>query len=319
MRVISSAEIEASITQRGMIEAMRNAFRSHTVAPLRHHHRVARPDRPDSDLLIMPAWTDFAAQGHSGRGYQGVKIVTVTPDNAKFSLPSVVGVYVLMSGETGIPLAMIDGRVLTLLRTSAASALASSYLARADASRLLMVGAGALAPYLIDAHAAVRPITEVLIWNRTPATARKLASAMKLDGIRISATDDLEGAVRGAHIISCATMSETPVVKGAWIEPGAHIDLVGGYRPGMRETDDDTIRKARIFVDTREGVLAEAGDIMQPVEAGVLNVEDIAADLFELTRGEKSGRRFHDQVTLFKSVGSAIEDLAGAIHIFAQL
>ena len=319
MRIISSAEIETAITHRGMIEAMRNAFRSQIIAPLRHHHHVARPDRPDSDLLIMPAWTDFTAQGHSGRGYQGVKIVTVTPDNARFSIPSVVGVYVLLSGETGMPLAIIDGRVLTLRRTAAASALAASYLARADASRLLMVGAGALAPYLIDAHAAMRPISEVLIWNRTPEAAKRLASAMKRDGIRISPTEDLEGAARGAHIVSCATMSQAPVVKGAWIEPGTHIDLVGGYRPDMRETDDEAIRKARVFVDVRDSVLTEAGDIMQPVENGILDAEDIAADLFELTRGEKSGRRFHDQVTLFKSVGSAIEDLAGAVHIFAQL
>lgn len=319
MRVIPSAEIEAAITPRGMIEAMRNAFRGNAVAPPRHHHRVARPDRPDSDLLIMPAWTDFMAQGHSGKGYQGVKIVTVTPDNAAFSMPSVVGVYVLLSGETGVPLAMIDGRVLTLRRTAAASALAASYLARSDASHLLMIGAGALAPHLVDAHAEVRPIREVLIWNRTPATAEKLAASLKRDGIRVSATQDLEGATRGAHIISCATMAREPVLKGAWIEPGTHVDLVGGYRPDMRETDDEAIGKARVFVDTREGALAEAGDIVQPVAAGVLDAGDIAADLFELTRGEKSGRRFHDQVTVFKSVGSAIEDMAAAVHIFTQL
>ncbi len=319
MRVISAAEIEAAITHRGLVEALRNAFRSHTVAPLRHHHRVARPDRADTDLLLMPAWTDFVRQGHSERGYQGVKIATVNPDNPSVGLASVVGMYVLLSGQTGVPLAIIDGRALTLWRTADASALAASYLARADATRLLMIGAGALAPYLIEAHASVRPLSDVLIYNRNHERAEKLAGKLARKGLRVSATQDLEGAARGADIISCATMSSQPVLPGAWVEAGTHIDLVGAFRPDMRETDDDAVRKARVFVDTREGALNEAGDIVQPVADGVLDPQDIAADLFELTRGEKSGRRFHDQVTLFKSVGTAIEDLAGAVHILGQV
>lgn len=171
MRILASAEIEAAISHRGMIEAMRNACRGHTAAPPRQRYRVERPDRPASDIVISPAWTDFLAAGHSGHGYQGVKIMTDTPGNRAEGLPERIGTYLLLSGKTGVPLAMIDGRVLTYWRTAATCALASSYLARADSGRLLMLGAGGLAPYLIEAHAAVRPLNEVLIWNRTPEAA----------------------------------------------------------------------------------------------------------------------------------------------------
>jgi ornithine cyclodeaminase len=218
----------------------------------------------------------------------------------------------LLDGKTGSPLAMIDGPVLTAKRTAAASALAASYLARSDSERLLMVGTGALAPQLVLAHAAVRPICNVLIWGRSPDKAARLAENLNRANFRVEATDDLEAAARGAHVISCATLSPEPLIQGAWLQPGQHLDLVGGYRPDMRETDDAAIRRARVFVDTRAGACTEAGDIVQPLESGVLAPEDIAADLFELTRGERAGRRFYDQITLFKSVGSAIEDLAAA-------
>ncbi len=318
MRIISGADIADALTFPELIETLRSAFRADTVTPVRHHHAVRLPDQSDATLLLMPSWTDFAAQGHSDRGYIGVKIVSVFPDNASRDRSTVSGVYLLMSGRSGEPLALIDGTVLTLWRTAAASALAASYLARQDAHRLLMVGAGALAPYLIDAHAAVRPVREVLVWNRTASAATRLAAGMADRKFSITATTDLESAVRSADIVTCATLSQKPLIHGDWLPVGVHIDLVGGFRPDMREVDDAAIERARLFVDTRQGALAEAGDLVQPLQSGLIGEEDIAADLFDLTHGEHAGRRCHDQITLFKSVGTALEDLAAAIHVFSR-
>ena len=281
-----------------------DVFRRDAEAPSRQQYDIPITGEPDQNLLLMPAW-------QAGR-YVGVKIVTVTPGNGRRGLPAVMGAYLLIDGRNGSPSALIDGPMLTLRRTAAASALASAYLSRPDSARLLMVGTGALAPHLIAAHAAVRPLREVLIWGRTPAKARRLAKSVKLKRIRLEATEDLEGAVRGADIVSCATLSSEPLIQGAWLSHGLHLDLVGAFRPDMRETDTEVFRRARVFVDTREGALVEGGDLVQAIAAGALNPSDVAADLFELTRGQKAGRRFYDQITLFKSTGSALEDLAAA-------
>lgn len=318
MRIITAAEIEEHLTFRDLVEALRTAFRSGVIAPSAERHVLARPDGADAMLSLMPAWTDFEAQGNSRTGYAGVKIASVFPDNARRDRPTGMGVYVLMSGHTGEPLAVLDGRALTVWRTAAASALAASYLAREDASRLLMVGAGALAPYLIEAHAAVRPISEVLVWNRDPDRARRLAAHIQGSDYSVSPTEDLEGAARGADLVSCATLATEPLIQGEWLSDGCHLDLVGGYRPDMREGDDICIERARIFVDTREGTMTEAGDIMQPLENGSLRESDITADLFELCRGQKAGRRYYNQITLFKSVGTALEDLTAAQYVFSR-
>ena len=272
--------------------------------PLRQHYTVPTDGESDATLLLMPAWQ----VGH----HIGIKLVTVFPDNVKLSLPSVMGAYLLLDAKTGMPLALIDGPSLTLRRTAAASALAARYLAREDCERLLMVGTGALAPHLILAHAAVRPVCNVLVWGRDPAKAKRLARRLDRSDFRVVATTDLEGAARGAQIISCATMSREPLIRGDWLQAGTHLDLVGGFTPEMREADDVAVAKARVFVDTREGAMAEAGDIVQPLADGVIGADDIAGDLFDLTRGNRAGRRFYDQITLFKSVGTALEDLAAA-------
>lgn len=307
MRVIAAADVMGALTYGELVERLRGMFRLGCTAPVRHHHTLpdlSSPEARDATLLLMPAWQE-------GRSV-GIKLVTVFPENPDRGLPSIMGAYLLMDGRTGALQALIDGPSLTVKRTAAASALAASYLARNDASRLLMVGTGTLAPELIQAHATVRPIREVLIWGRNPDKAKKLAKKLNLPKVDISATDDLEGAVRGAHVISCATMAKSPIVNGEWLTEGVHIDLVGGFTPEMREVDDEAIRRSRVFVDTRDGALAEAGDIVQPIRDGVLREDDITADLFDLTRGDRAGRRFYDQITLFKSVGTALEDLAAA-------
>ncbi len=304
MRIIGAGDVEAALEFPMLVERLRQMFRSGCAVPLRHHHTVPTDGGADATLLIMPAWQEG--------GHIGVKIVTVFPDNGKVSLPSVMGAYILMDGKSGKPLALIDGPALTLRRTAAASALAARYLAREDCERLLMVGTGALAPNLILAHAAVRPICNVLIWGRDFDKAKKLAKRLDRPDFRVVGTDDLEAAARGADVISCATLSQDPLVLGDWLQPGTHLDLVGGFTPAMRETDDAAMAKARVFVDTREGATKEAGDIVQPLGSGVIGEDDIAGDLFDLTRGDRAGRRFYDQITLFKSVGTALEDLAAA-------
>jgi ornithine cyclodeaminase len=268
-------------------------------------------------LLLMPAWE------RDGRApLLGVKIVTVHPGNPKRGLPSVSGTYLLMRADSGESLAVIDGQALTLWRTAAASALASSYLARGDARRLVMVGAGALAPDLIEAHATVRPIDEVLVWNREQRRAEQLVATLGEAVTKrraVCATTDLESAVRHADIVSCATLSREPLVKGAWLKPGTHLDLVGAFTSAMRESDDETVRRALVYVDTRAGALAEAGDIVQPLNAGIIRQTDIRGDLTELSRKSVLGRQSPEEITLFKSVGTALEDLAAAALAFSRI
>lgn len=304
MRIIGASEVHAALDFTSLVESLRQMFRAGCTVPVRHHHGIDVPGAAEATLLLMPAW-------QSGQ-HIGVKMVTVFPSNAERSLPSVMGIYVLLDGKTGEPLALIDGPALTLRRTAAASALAASYLARADCERLLVVGTGALAPHLVEAHASVRPIRNVLVWGRDPEKAAKLAHRLDRRTMKVAATTDLAAAVRGAHIITCATLSTEPLVLGQWLPLGVHLDLVGGFTPQMREADDEAVRRARVFVDTRAGALKEAGDIVQPLARGVLAEEDVAGDLFELCRGTRAGRRYHDQITLFKSVGTALEDLAAA-------
>jgi ornithine cyclodeaminase len=312
MKTITAEEIERALTYPALVEALREAFRADITAPVRHHHTVPQPGA-DATLLLMPAWT-------SGEGsFLGCKVVTVFPDNGKASKPAVLGSYLLMSGETGEPLAAMDGTMLTRWRTAAASALASSYLSRDDATHLVMVGAGALAPHLVRAHASVRPIRRVTMWNRTRGHAVQAAFALAVGGLEVEVTDDLESAVRDADIVSCATLSATPLVRGKWLKKGCHVDLVGGFTPKMREADDDAVKKSRVYVDTRAGALKEAGDITQPLKSGALKKDGVRGDLFELCAGKAKGRTLGNQMTLFKSVGTAIEDLAAAMLVWRAI
>lgn len=313
MRFVDAAEIDRTLTFPALVEALAAAFRGGITVPVRHHHAIPRPGAAEATFLLMPAWHDDPA------GFIGTKLVTIFPDNHRRSKASVLGTYVLMQGATGEVVALLDGVALTLWRTAAASALAATYLARRDASRLVMVGAGALAPRLIAAHAAVRPIREVLIWNHRPDKAEALAARLDRPGLSVRATTDLAGAVGGADIVSSATLSPEPLIRGEWLAPGAHLDLVGAFTPAMREADDAAISRASVHVDTRGGALKEAGDIIQPLASGVLAGGAIRGDLFDLAAGRAAGRGSPMEITLFKSVGTAIEDLAAAALVFRSL
>jgi ornithine cyclodeaminase len=312
MRIVSADDIQKALTYRTLIDALAEAFRSDMAVPVRHHHTIPQ-DGADATLLLMPAWNDGEER------YIGCKIVTVFPDNARLQRPSVYGQYLLLSGKSGEPLAMMDGRALTAWRTACASALAARYLAREDASHLVMVGAGALAPHLIRAHASVRPIKRVSIWNRTKARAISLGFGVAVAGIEVDIAESLEEAVSEADVICCATLAAEPLIKGAWLKKGAHLDLVGGFTPKMREADDQAVKRARIFVDTRAGAAKEAGDIVAPLKKKIIDAKAIKGDLFDLVSGKVKGRTSDVQITLFKSVGTALEDLAAAMLVWKTL
>jgi ornithine cyclodeaminase len=311
MRVITSAEIDRALTFPALIDALSDAFASDVETPVRHHHEIDRPGQHGT-LLLMPAWTGPAARD----GFVGVKIVSVFPENGRRNMPSVLGTYLLLDGETGEPRAALDGTRLTVWRTAAASALAARHLARPDASRMVMVGSGALAPFLIRAHASQRPIRDVALWNRNAGKAEALAAELWAEGLPVRAVTDLETAVREADLVSCATLSREPLVRGAWLKPGAHLDLVGAFNLSMREADDEALRRAEVYVDT-PAARHEGGDVALALKGGAIPEDHVRGDLFGLCRSPV--RRDPEAVTLFKSVGTALEDLAAAMLVWRRL
>jgi ornithine cyclodeaminase/alanine dehydrogenase-like protein (mu-crystallin family) len=312
VRVVSADDIDRVLSYPALIDALEAAFRADIAVPPRQHYTIKQDGR-DATLLVMPAWDESADA--AGARFLGCKLVSVFPDNTTRGEPSLAGSYLLMSGTTGTPLAVMEARRLTAWRTAAASALAARYLARDDASCLLMVGAGTLAPFLVRAHMAVRPITRVMLWSRTKSRAIATAFALANAGIETEIADDLEAAVRDADIVSCATLTAEPLILGQWLAKGMHLDLVGGFTPKMREADDAAVKKARVYVDTRTA-LKEAGDVVQPIRRKVITPAKILGDLGELCRGDVKGRRKADDITLFKSVGTAVEDLAAAVMVW---
>jgi ornithine cyclodeaminase/alanine dehydrogenase-like protein (mu-crystallin family) len=307
MRTISASEIDAALTFPSLMDALSEAFQGKFLAPTRHHHVIAQSSGSPATHLLMPAW-DKAGD------YIGVKIVNAFPDNGKLGLPAIMGTYVLQSGRTGQTLAILDGSRLTPWRTAAASGLATRYLARKNARALLIVGAGALAPFLARAHASERTIETVQIWNHRPEGARKTAEALSALGFAAIAVEDLQSAVGEADIISCATLSQAPLISGAWLKPGQHLDLVGAFNMTMREADDLALQRSRVFIDT-PAALSEGGEVALGLQSGAIQRSDVVADLAALVQGAP-GRGADDEITLFKSVGAAIEDLAAAILVY---
>jgi ornithine cyclodeaminase/alanine dehydrogenase-like protein (mu-crystallin family) len=320
MNFINAEQIEQHTDFTELVEVLRRAFRSDLVTPQRHHHQVENPDAGiESTLLLMPCWQPGERLG--------VKVVSVFPANSKYQLPSIHGIYILMDGKTGAVKCLLDGKALTAKRTAAASALASCFLSKKGSRSLLMIGTGAQAPDLIRAHAAVRPIEEVFVWGRNFEKAKRLVrddiflknvisgQGKKMAVHAIERKEDVMGEV---DIISCATLSESPLVFGEMLRPGQHLDLVGSFKINMREADDETILRSEIYVDTF-GALDETGDLATPIANGILKPEDIRADLARLCRGEKPGRTSEESITLFKSVGHASEDLAAAEYFFHKI
>lgn len=305
MLILDHQETRRALPWGALIQGVEAMFRANCVQPVRHHHDVAVPGEPDATLLLMPAWIP-------GR-YIGVKLVTVFPDNHVRGLPAIFGSYLLSSGATGELLAILDGAELTARRTAAASAVAARHLAAETAENMLMVGTGRLSLNLMEAHASVRPLRTFAIWGRNAGNAEKTAEEARTRGLDAHAVRDLKAAARQADIVSCATLSCEPLIRGEWLKPGAHLDLVGAFKPSMRESDDEAVRRARVFVDTRAGALAEGGDIVQPLSSGAIRQDHVLGELADLVLGRMNGRTGPQDITLFKSVGAALEDLAGAI------
>lgn len=302
----SSEQIQQALPCTTLIAALREAFQDTAQAPRRHVHPLS--DSGSSTLLLMPVW--------QANAHLGVKLVTVVPENQARQLPTVQALFILLDTATGTPLALMDGEQLTLRRTAAASALASTYLSRADSRRLLIVGTGHLAPYMAAAHCAVRPIDAVTVWGRSPDKVQHTLEQIRAAGlathITLQAAGALSDATLTADIISCATTSKEPLVQADWVRPGTHVDLVGGFRPDMREADDALMAQARLFVDTYAGALAEAGDLVQVIAAGRLAADQVQAELADLACARHAGRLNTAEITVFKSVGTALEDLAAA-------
>jgi alanine dehydrogenase len=304
MLYLDAKSLAARLSPKSLIDALDRAFRSDFQTPARQSYAVGDQENAAAALIIMPAWQTNASIG--------VKLVTVFPHNSARGKPAVHATYTLFDAASGAPRAMLDGTELTLRRTAAASALAARYLAPPEASRLLMVGTGSLAPHAIENHAAVRPIRSVRVWGRRPERANAVARSLAGRHYEIEAVADLQAAVAWADIVSCATLAAAPLVRGAWLRPGQHLDLIGSFTPQMREADEEAMVRAAIYVDTRAGALAESGELVHALAAGLISTADIRGELSELARGSVSGRRDPGEITLFKSVGCALEDLAAA-------
>jgi ornithine cyclodeaminase/alanine dehydrogenase-like protein (mu-crystallin family) len=312
MKIINADVCRKILSFPILIESLRQMFKSDCNVPLRQTHQIAQK----GTVLVMPAWTQDE--------FFGIKTVTIFPQNRECGKQVLHSTYTLFDGKTGQPLAFIDADEITSRRTAAASALAASFLAREDSARLLVVGAGKVASLMPDAMSAVRPITHVRIWSRDGQSSRALAARLRAarPGLDADAADDLPAAVAAADIISCATPAAAPLVHGAWLRPGAHLDLVGGYTPAMREADAGCFARARVVVDTPEA-LAKAGDLLgaasdgafAPDGTGTAGGAGLQGTLADLCAGRRAGRAGPEEITLFKSVGTALEDLAAAVLI----
>ncbi|NAS31861.1 ornithine cyclodeaminase family protein [Flavobacteriaceae bacterium R38] len=302
--------IEENTSFKELIAELNSAFSSaDTLVPMRHHHDFPNPkENKDSTLLLMPAWNPGKEAG--------VKIVTVNPNNGVYDLPSIQGTYIYLDAHKGTIKSIIEAKALTVKRTAAASALASSFLSRENASSMLMIGTGALSVNLIKAHASVRPIKKVFVWGRSLEKSQAICNALKDETFTVQNVATIEEVISEVDIVSCATLSKTPLVFGKYLKPGQHIDLVGAYKKDMREADDEAVSRASVFVDTFQGGLKESGDIVIPLQNGTLKEEDIKADLFQLCASQKKGRKNEDEITFFKSVGHALEDLAAATYYY---
>ena len=285
-----------------LVAALERQFVAGCEVPARHVHAVGDA----LTALVMPAW-------QPGR-YFGLKVVNVAPGNAARGLPGLFATYQLFDATTGASLAAIDGGELTARRTAAASALAASRLARADARRQLIVGAGRVGALLAPAMRAVRAIDDVAVWSRDPAAAVRLATSLAAAGHPARAVADLASAVAEADIVSCATLATEPLVRGAWLAPGSHLDLIGGFTPAMREADDACFAGAHVWIDTAEA-LAKAGDLLHPIASGALTRDDVRGTLADLCAAPVPARDPATR-TVFKSVGTALEDLAAAILVY---
>ncbi|MGI9370998.1 MAG: ornithine cyclodeaminase family protein [Hyphomicrobiales bacterium] len=305
---ISADEVDAVLDFPGLVDALQSAHKEQALISDSLILELGSRTKTANSFLSLPAWAPGKALG--------AKLATVFPNNPAVheGVPAVHAIYPIFSGETGEPLAIIDGTQLTYWKTAADSALGSKLLARKTVKQIAMLGAGDLAPWLVRAHVAIHPGTEqVIVWNRTIQKASAVAAKLTMGGINAEVSENIEDAVRNADIVCAATAATRPFLKGAWLKPGVHVDLVGSFTPEMRESDDDTVRGARVFMDAGIHAL-ETGDLKEPIKAGILEPSDIP-DLYALCGGAAEGRQSDQDITLFKNGGGAHLDLMTAMYI----
>jgi ornithine cyclodeaminase/alanine dehydrogenase-like protein (mu-crystallin family) len=312
MQFVDAAAVHTALPWPRLIEELRRRHNGPAPATARAVLQEPRPDGQPNVLLAIPAWQPGQALG--------CKLVASFPGNQeRYGIPTVNAIYAIFDPLTGVPRAVIDGEALIFRKTAADSALGSSLLARHDCETMLMVGAGSLAHFLVAAHRTARPsIRRVLVWNRAAPRAEALVTKLRADGVEASVAPELDAALGEADLVSSATMSETPLISGAALKLGAHIDLVGSFTLAMREADDVALARARIFCDTRD-CIDRTGELADPIGRGVINRDAIEGDLFDLCRGTSRGRRSPDEITLYKNGGGGHLDLFVSQCLFAQL
>ncbi len=310
LRVFSGEEILRTVNMRDCVKVMRDAFRQLSSGAATAPPRMVLSTSPEDDLLlVMPASNPSGA-------HAGVKLVTVQPNNPGRGLPLIQALMLLVDSASGKFLALLDGEVLTAWRTGGATGVATDLLARTDAREVAIFGAGVQAETQLEAVCAVRPIQKALVFGRNPQKAEAFARKMtrKL-GITVNLARS-PAQLQRADIICTATTSPTPVFANDHLAPGTHINGVGSYRATMREVPGETVRRARVIVDHRPACLAEAGDIIMPLQEGLISAEHIRAELGEIVAGQKTARESPEQITFFKSVGNAVQDLALAQEVY---
>jgi ornithine cyclodeaminase/alanine dehydrogenase-like protein (mu-crystallin family) len=308
MKILDSLTTRDALPFPELIDALRAMFIEGAHVPLRHNHKIATAS-DEGTVLIMPAWQDG--------GYLGIKTVNVFPGNAALGLPGLHSTYVLYDARSGAPLAQLDGNEITSRRTAAASALAASHLARKDASRMTLLGAGRVGSLVPEAYRAVLPIREVDVWDAVPAASQRLVARLVELGFDARVVDRLPESVARADVVTCATLATDPVVMGDWLAPGSHLDLIGSFTPAMREADDACFMNATIFVDTPEA-FQKSGDLLGPLHRGVLTHPERWPTLEALCRTQAKGRSNDTERTVFKAVGTALEDLAAAALVYER-
>lgn len=305
VRILSADDLGGVLPMPAAIEAMRTAFGALAAGAAQVPQRIhLDTGPPPGTSLFMPA---------AMQGAIGVKTVTLFPGNPGQGLPYIQGTYCLFDGDNGTPTAFMNAAGLTAIRTGAASGLATELLAREDATAAAILGAGVQGRTQLAAVCAVRRIERVRVFDAVPAAAERFAAEMApLLGVEVTVADSPAAAIRDADVVCAATVSETPVFDDADLPAGVHLNAIGSYKPQVQEIPAATVMRSRLVVDEREAALDETGDLIIPIGQGLITAEHIAAELGELVNGAKPGRTCAEQVTFFKSVGLAIQDLAAA-------
>lgn len=303
MRILDLEATRYALPFDKLIAAIEGGFRGPYEAPLRHHHHCENKGKEADVLLLMPAWRET--------GFGGIKLVNVVPRNARRGKPAISSSYVLFDRDTGEHLLVLDGGELTARRTAAASALAARFLARPDSATHLVIGGGRVGQNIPLAYREVLPVIRTMVFDIVPENAHRAAENLRAQGVAAEAVADAQAAVQAADIITCATLARVPVLKGDWLKAGQHVDLIGSFTPEMREADDEVMRRARVFIDTEDAIV-ESGDIVSPLKDGAISRDDILGTLKGLCTDAKVPTRAAQDITLFKGVGTAIEDLSGA-------